>query len=101
MVLLSEPSDSICQYRIVLVLLYLLLQPSELLAVTCDKCGFSYDSEDFTFCPIPSCNMRDKDLPSQHDTSLSQSAIPVNDDSSHDVQADEHLNGRSFNTRWF
>lgn len=92
--LLSKSFDSICHYRLVLMLLYLLLQPSQLLAITCDKCGFNYDQEDDTFCPSLACYQEDH--PHQHDTVPSQSATPVNPVSTPDVQADESLKNQEF-----
>ncbi|WP_257288270.1 hypothetical protein, partial [Endozoicomonas sp. SESOKO2] len=94
MMLLSKSFDSICHYRVVLVLLYLLLQPSQLPAVTCDKCGFNYDQEDDTFCPSLACYQEDH--PHQHDTVPSQSATLVNPVSTPDVQADESLKNQEF-----
>lgn len=55
MFLLSKSSGSVSQYNVVLVLLCLLLLPSQLLAVTCDNCGFNYDQEDFNSCPRWNC----------------------------------------------
>ncbi|WP_252180479.1 serpin family protein [Endozoicomonas sp. 4G] len=63
MVLPDKFSDSVCWYKSALVLvslLCLLLQPSQLLAVTCDKCGLFYDENDYTSCPWQNCYLAEE-----------------------------------------
>ncbi|WP_448216798.1 serpin family protein [Endozoicomonas sp. 2B-B] len=84
MVLLRKSSDPDCHYRVDLVLvclLHIFLLPSQLLAVTCEQCGFNYDQEDFKFCPTASCNREAESQPPQHDTAPPQGATGVNPDS--------------------
>ncbi|WP_252180477.1 hypothetical protein [Endozoicomonas sp. 4G] len=53
-----------------------LLQPSQLLAVICDRCGLDYDDGTFLSCPSPSCKTEAEDNPHQSETAPSP-AIPA------------------------
>ncbi len=91
MVLLSDFFNSVCHYRILLVLLclfYLSLPASHLLAVTCGNCGLDYDDETLSSCQTPSCNIEAESEPPQHDTAPPERATPVKPDSNHVAQVD-------------
>ncbi len=77
MFLPSKSFDIACQYRVVLVLFCLvccLLLPSQLLAVLCNNCGYTYDHQYSVRCPV----CQHQNYHPQHGTTHSESATQAN-----------------------